>query len=160
MTNAGCHVHLSMAAPLAVEGHMTSHQTSARAMVVVSAILFVLAGGSCKSSGGDAPGTGGQSGGAVTSPDAGGGSGGLAGGDGPQPDESGTGAVAADVPMAADAVGGAMACPQADPGGMTCEQEDKVCSTTGPAGRVLCTCRLNGFGLMLWACEADVDAGP
>jgi hypothetical protein len=130
-------------------------------MMVVGATLFLLAGGSCKSSVGDGTGgTGGQSGGAATSPDGGGGAGTLAVDDGSQPtDGPGSGAAAADVPAATDAVGGAGTCPQVNPGGMTCEKEDDVCSTTGPEGRLRCTCRLNGFGLMLWACEADGDAG-
>ena len=135
---------------------MTSRRTSARAMMVVSATLFLLAGDGCKSSGGEAPGgSGGQTGGVIASLDGGP----VPAGDDGSPPIDGPSTGAADVPAASDAAGGAGTCPQVNPGGMTCEKEDDTCSTTGPEGRLRCTCRLNGFGLMLWFCEADGDAG-
>jgi hypothetical protein len=51
------------------------------------------------------------------------------------------------------------ACPMENPAGMTCDLDEDTCNTNGQGGKLVCVCGLDSFGLLLWSCGPDVDAG-
>jgi hypothetical protein len=63
-------------------------------------------------------------------------------------------------PPPPDADDTVITCPVPEPAGMTCEDVDATCTTVVAGTRLRCICEQSGLGLLVWTCEADVDAGP
>jgi hypothetical protein len=121
-----------------------SRSAALAAAIIIGAVALATTIPGCKKAEDD-PGSENREGGAAAQGGTGG-SGSPGGGDGGASDDGGR-------PLN----GGA--CLVVDPAGMTCEVEDDTCATTSGGQKFICSCRLDSFGLLLWMCAPDVDAG-